>query len=453
MKSRVELPKSASGAGRLRIILTASCLVASAVTAVAFAAATADAAVISGGWIAPVNPMPATSAGFLANNCGFPAYGSYVTDDNGVPQYHLGIDLDTPDYPTLTPVRAIGAGTVIDRQEDWPGSAIFIRHTAADGSQFVAVYGHLRNAIPDGGTVTSGQRVGDVFDNHAHLGIRPGTSVAADHNGQMPCPGNWTTSTGPDKNGFVDPLPYLNAHPASGSTGASTVGVYRPNEARFYLRNSNTGGSADMIVHYGTSGQTPIVGDWDGNGTTTVGVYQADTRTFFLRNSNSGGNADMTFVYGEVGDVPIMGDWDGNGTTTVGVYKSGSSTFYLRNSNSGGNANIAVQYGTSGGVPIVGDWDGNGTTTVGVYRPDTRTFYLRNSNSGGNADITFAYGTAGDVPVMGDWDGNGTTTVGVYRPSSSTFYLRNSNTGGSADIVADYGASGDIPLAGDWNAA
>lgn len=46
---------------------------------------------LAGGWNEPVVPMPATSAGFLANNCCYPGYGSYVPG-----LYHTGIDLPRP---------------------------------------------------------------------------------------------------------------------------------------------------------------------------------------------------------------------------------------------------------------------------------------------------------------------------------------------------------------------
>jgi surface antigen len=91
----------------------------------------------------------------------------------------------------------------------------------------------------------------------------------------------------------------------------SRVGVFRPSTATFYLRNSNTSGSADVTADYGATGDTPVVGDWDGNRTTTVGVYRSSTHTFYLRNSNTGGSANATAIYGIAGDIPVVGDWDG----------------------------------------------------------------------------------------------------------------------------------------------
>jgi subtilisin family serine protease len=230
-----------------------------------------------------------------------------------------------------------------------------------------------------------------------------------------------------------------------------TIGVYRPSNQKFYLRNSNTSGFADVVVQFGLSGDIPVLGDWDGNGTTTIGVYRPTNSTFYLRNLNTAGVADTVVQYGISGDIPIAGDWNGDGITTMGVYRPSNSTFYLRNSNTTGNADIKIPYGIRGDIPIVGDWTGQGHDTIGVYRPSNQTFYLRNSNTTGNADIKVSYGILGDMPIVGDWNGDGMTTIGVYRPSNSTFYLRNNNTTGFADIKIPYGIPGDIPVVGDWN--
>jgi hypothetical protein len=185
-------------------------------------------------------------------------------------------------------------------------------------------------------------------------------------------------------------------------------------------------------------------------------VYQPSTSEFFLRDTNSGGAADIPFGYGPAGGgwVPMAGDWNGDGIDTVGLYSPATSTFYLRNVHAGGAADITFGYGPAGGgwVPLAGDWNGDGVDTVGLYNPATSTFYLRNVHAGGAADITFGYGPAGGgwVPLVGDWNGDGVDTVGLYNPATGTFYLRNVHAGGAADITFAYGASGLKPLAGAW---
>ncbi len=178
------------------------------------------------------------------------------------------------------------------------------------------------------------------------------------------------------------------------------------------------------------------------NATSTIGMYR--NGVYYLRNSNTAGNADLAFAYGSTGDIPVTGDWNGDGITTIGMYRNG--VYYLRNTNTAGNADLVFAYGSTGDIPVTGDWNGDGITTIGMYR--NGVYYLRNSNTAGNADLVFAYGSTGDIPVTGDWNGDGITTIGMYR--NGVYYLRNTNTAGNADLVFAYGSTGDIPVTGNW---
>ena len=226
--------------------------------------------------------------------------------------------------------------------------------------------------------------------------------------------------------------------------GIITTGVFRPSNGAIYLKKTNTSGFADSQLNYGTGGDYPVAGDWDGNGTATIGIYR--NGVFYLRNSNTIGFADFVIPFGAPGDQPVVGDWDGNGIDTIGIYRYG--TFYLRNSNSAGAPDISFSLGNPGDVGIAGDFNGDGLDTTGVFRPSNGVIFLKNFNTSGFADVALNYGLAGDKPVIGDWDGNGTDTIGIYR--NATFYLRNSNTNGFADLVFALGNPGDMPIAGNW---
>jgi len=183
------------------------------------------------------------------------------------------------------------------------------------------------------------------------------------------------------------------------------VGVYR---GGVFYRNG-----ADAIV-YGISTDTPVVGDWNGDGISEVGIYRGGV---FYRNG-----ADAV-VYGISTDTPVVGDWNGDGMSEVGVYRDG--VFYR-------NGADAVVYGISTDTPVVGNWNGDGISDVGVYRGGV--FY----RNGADAVV---YGLSTDIPVIGDWNGDGMSEVGVYR--GGVFY-RN-----GADAVV-YGISTDIPVIGKW---
>ena len=234
---------------------------------------------------------------------------------------------------------------------------------------------------------------------------------------------------------------------AAQSAGGDTVGTFRPSNATFYLRNSNTDGAPDITVQFGAPGDYPVMGDWDGNGTDTIGVYR--NGVFYLSNSNTTGHVDLTFAFGKAGDQPIAGDWNGDGIDTIGIYRSSKITFLLRNTNSAGAADATFKLGIIGDVGIAGDWNADGKDSTGVFRPKNGALYFKNANTTGYADIVTVYGIKNDKPVVGDWDSDGDATIGIYR--SAQFYLRNTNTKGYADFHVLFGANGDMPLSGNWD--
>jgi hypothetical protein len=202
--------------------------------------------------------------------------------------------------------------------------------------------------------------------------------------------------------------------------GYDTVGLYDPSTSTFYLTTSNATGCAQITFGFGwvpAAGRTalvPVAGDWTGqtNSTTgcpidTVGLYDPSTSTFYLRNSNTTGTADITASLGAAGMMPVVGDWQGNGTTLIGVMDPTTSQFYLAGSNATGYAAVSFGYGNpnSGWTAIAGDWTAQGLDTVGLVDPTNGLYYLRNSNTTGCADITVGYGVAnaGWVPIAGQW--------------------------------------------------
>ena len=195
---------------------------------------------------------------------------------------------------------------------------------------------------------------------------------------------------------------YQNVCEIAPPAWSSTVGVYRGTQARFYLKNTNTTGPADINFVYGDPGDVPVVGDWTGKGYDSIGVYRPTESRFYVKNSNAPGPVDISLVLGNPGDGPIVGDWTGKGFDSIGVYRPKESRFYLKNSNVPGPVDISLVFGDPGDTPVVGRWlRATGHDTVGVRRQNQ--FYLANSISSPLSVITFFYGDAGDIPVTGRW--------------------------------------------------
>ena len=193
--------------------------------------------------------------------------------------------------------------------------------------------------------------------------------------------------------------------------GTDDIGVFRPGAGQFQLRVPTARGFVTVVLNFGQNGDLPVAGDWNGDGTDTVGVFTPSTGQWRLTN---GPNLDNTtppvilqFTFGVNGDTPIAGDWNGDGVDTPGLFRGGIVQFILSNDFQGTNDIPSFSFGPLGTRPLAGDWDGDGITTVGVFNPVTGEMVLNNTNTAGNGlgDLIFNFGQNGDTPLAGDWDG------------------------------------------------
>ncbi|MGH2784970.1 MAG: Ig-like domain-containing protein [Actinomycetota bacterium] len=215
-----------------------------------------------------------------------------------------------------------------------------------------------------------------------------------------------------------------------------TPGVVRGN---FWLLNEGYDPFHEEDFLYGSSGDTVIVGDWNGDGTFTPGIVRGNK--WFL-NNNTDANADAIFFYGSSTDRPVVGDWDGNGTWTPGVVRG---NLWLLNNGTDANADLSFRYGLASDRPVVGDWDGNLEYTPGIIRGNV---WHINDGIDAFADESFAYGRSTDNPVVGDWDGDGVSSPGVVR--GNQWFLAN-DIAPHATLIFFFGSSSDIAIAGDWD--
>jgi hypothetical protein len=124
----------------------------------------------------------------------------------------------------------------------------------------------------------------------------------------------------------------------------------------------------DHVFHYGTPGDVPVTGDWNGDGTATIGIFHDGNWYLDLDGDGKWTKKDGVVHFGQKGDIPVVGDFNGDGITDIGVYRNG--VWYL---DTNGNHQLddddqVIQLGGPGDIPVVGDWDGSGRVQIGVYR-------------------------------------------------------------------------------------
>jgi hypothetical protein len=181
---------------------------------------------------------------------------------------------------------------------------------------------------------------------------------------------------------------------------------------------------------FGQAGDFPVIRELgDGSGS-IVGLFTPQSLTTdkgqwksikrgrwnFDTNGNSamdGCEVDECTTFGTVGELPIVGDWNGTGKQEIGVFIPKKGSWHLDSNGNGKwdgcrKDKCLGRFGDKGDLPVVGDWDGTGTVRIGVFQPSTGMWYLDiNGNGkmrGCSVDACFGpFGEPGDLPVVGKW--------------------------------------------------
>jgi hypothetical protein len=193
--------------------------------------------------------------------------------------------------------------------------------------------------------------------------------------------------------------------------GIDTPGLYRQTDGYVYLRNSNSQGIADRSFFFGNPGDVPLSGDFNGDGCDTVSLYRPSEQRFYIVNqlatSDEGlGQADVDYVFGNPGDTPFVGDFDGDGIDTAGLHRASTGLVYYRNTHSQGTADNQFLFGDPGDRFITYDWNSNGADSPAVFRPSNATHYFRFNNTQGPADAQYIWGQPDWQPVTGTFSHN-----------------------------------------------
>ena len=216
------------------------------------------------------------------------------------------------------------------------------------------------------------------------------------------------------------------------ATWNSATGEWRTTQG-----NWPAGGNlATISYNWGTAGDVPAPGDFDGDLKTDYSVYRSSEGKWYMFLSAT--SSWSVFRFGLPGDIPVPGDYDGGGTTDIAVFRPDDGNWYVWFSET--QQFLAVHWGANGDRPVPADYDGDLKTDLAVFRPSTGDWYYTKSSDSGYG-ITH-WGTTGDVPVPADYDGDGRADLTVFR-SGVWFILRSSN---GVYQPVNFGTTGDIPI-------
>ncbi len=153
------------------------------------------------------------------------------------------------------------------------------------------------------------------------------------------------------------------------------------------------------VLLFGRTGDDPrVVGDWDGDGKADPSVYRSGAspgaQSFFFYRPSAQPSVDFVTIYwGTAGDEPVRGDFDGDRRMDAAVFRPSDSIWYILPS-------AAAQpryerWGLSGDRLVAGDYDGDGRTDFAVWRAGNYNI-LQNLSS---QAVYINFGVASDVPI------------------------------------------------------
>ncbi|MEY2452983.1 MAG: hypothetical protein QOD92_2557 [Acidimicrobiaceae bacterium] len=246
-----------------------------------------------------------------------------------------------------------------------------------------------------------------------------------------------------------------------GVIDAAVVRLLPSNQLDWFIHRSSDGGVTEAPFGGDADGaDTPIQGDFDGDGKADLAVYRPPVNgkphgQFFVW--PSGGGPVWSLLWGDAGanDRPFAGDFDGDGKSDLGVRRpdtNGDFVWFIAASRAGF---LNPTFGHDQDLFAPGDYDGDGTTDLVMVRTlpnkDYRWFGLMSS---GGAFVT-DWGHGGntinttDRLVPANYAGTGRTQIAVWRPdpTAGIFFVRNDS--GTA-ITTSFGITGDIPVVYDY---
>ena len=194
--------------------------------------------------------------------------------------------------------------------------------------------------------------------------------------------------------------------------GRTDIGVFRNGTFHLALLKGNGGPIILQLINpftFGQAGDLPVAGDWNGDGKDDVGVFRPGaTGKFLLRQPVVIFPGPQTFIftfnfdYGTAGDLPVAGDWDGDGDDSPGVYRGGDQGVFIITNTLSSNVDSTFIFGGPGDLPMAGDWVGSGRDGVGLLLTQFQTMILA-ADVQSKPGLTFPFGLSGDIPVGGSW--------------------------------------------------
>lgn len=209
------------------------------------------------------------------------------------------------------------------------------------------------------------------------------------------------------------------------------------------------------VVPFGSTGDLPVLGDWQGDGRTDVGVARPEPPylRFYFDDGSGSAEASPSRLFGSAeSDAPIVGDWTGDAVATAGTLRIDGTELTWRLDD--GFA-TEFEFGSAFGLPMIsrhGRSDGDGPTVVTEV---AGRLEYRIANADGTERQGFSFGDGvpvGATPLLADWWDEGVDLGGyAFAEAGRLIFVRSGGGPVPTTRFAFGDAALDEPVSGDWN--
>lgn len=185
----------------------------------------------------------------------------------------------------------------------------------------------------------------------------------------------------------------------------SDPAVFDSSSGYWYFMSSKAGYSWYYILRtWPVSGGTPVSGDFDGDRKADPVAYSSGnsvataggTWLILLSSYAWDGHYSQIDNWGSSGQTPVCADYDGDGYADAMLYEESTGYWKILTSRSDYESYSQIWFGATGYSPVSNDFDGDRYADLAVYNESTGTWYALLSTTG--YDINRA--------LSGVWDGS-----------------------------------------------
>jgi len=234
-----------------------------------------------------------------------------------------------------------------------------------------------------------------------------------------------------------------------------------------YVALSNGGGFGPGVKwhdFFGLAGEVPAVGDVNGDGKDDIVTFTRgslnDVYVALSTGTSFAASAKWHDFFGLNGETPGVGDVNGDGKADIVVFSQGTlADVYVALSNGAGFVGTTVKwhdfFSTAGESPRIGDFDGDGKADIATFTNNAAAdVYVATSTGAAFVGTTVKwsdfFGLAGEFPYTGDFDGDGKDDAVVFTKGSLSDVYTALSTGtgflGGAKWHDFFGLNGEITL-------